>query len=384
MHVKIIEGPIQAKELRGLRIIRHLLEISTQPGLLSKHSRTRDFVCDTRLLFHTGWWAYCIVYIFVQTHLSGSTPPFRKMRFVSVLCGLAATASALGELAFNLGANSGAGVCKTSDDYKKDFEKLAPYSKIVRLYSASSCNSLKVMGAAAENAGFQVFVGIWPTDASTFQREQATLKSELPKLSVDTIKGITVGSESLYRKDLSVDDLAAAIITIKKLLKDIKDKNGKSYESVPVGTVDSWNIMVDGATAPVIKAADMVFVNAFSYWQGQTMANSSFSFVDDIMQALQVIQTEKGTTDLTFWVGETGWPTEGSNFGASSPGTSNAAKYWKESVCGIRAWGINVISFEAFDEPFKSDTSGTNDVEKHWGVFDAQRNMKYDLTCDFS
>ncbi|GMM33412.1 glucan 1,3-beta-glucosidase [Saccharomycopsis crataegensis] len=305
------------------------------------------------------------------------------MRSFILLTLLISTVTAIGDLAFNLGVEATDGSCKTAADYKQDFASLSPYSKIVRFYSASTCNTLSVLGPAAEDAGFEYFIGIWPTDSSHFAAEKSALTNELPNLSVSSVKGITVGSEALYRNDLSPSALASAITEIKDLIKDIKDKDGNSYSSVPVGTVDSWNIMVDGSSEPVIQAADMVFVNAFSYWQGQTMANSSYSFIDDIMQALQVIQTTKGTTDLTFWVGETGWATQGSAYESATPNTSNAAQYWQDAVCGIRAWGINVISFEAFDESWKPDTSGTNDVEKYWGVFDSSRNLKYKLTCDF-
>ena len=50
----------------------------------------------------------------------------------------------------------------------------------------------------------------------------------------------------------------------------------------------------------------------------------------------------------------------------------------------MRAWGVNVIVFEAFDEDWKPNTSGTSDVEKHWGVFTSSDNLKYSLDCDFS
>ncbi|WPK25895.1 hypothetical protein PUMCH_003231 [Australozyma saopauloensis] len=223
--------------------------------------------------------------------------------------------------------------------------------------------------------------GIWPTDSAHFQDEQNALKQYLPNISKDTVKVFLVGSEALYRKDMTASDLADAINTIKTLLKSIKDKNGNSYGDVPVGTVDSWNVLVDGASTAAIKAADFVYANAFSYWQGQQMNNASYSFFDDIMQALQTIQTVKGTTDLDFWVGETGWPTNGSNFEDAYPGLNNAKQYWKEAICAMRNWGVNVCVFEAFDEAWKPDTSGINDVEKYWGVFDANSQAKFSLDC---
>lgn len=258
---------------------------------------------------------------------------------------------------------------------------MKPYSTIVKTYAVSDCNTLQYLGPAAEDEGFKLVLGVWPTDDSHFAAEKAALQTYLPQISVSTVKAITVGSEALYRDDLSASALAEKINEIKSLLKDISDKNGKSYGEITVGTVDSWNVLVDGAAQPAIKAADFVYANAFSYWQGQTNANASYSFFDDVMQALQTIQTTKGSTDIDFWVGETGWPSEGSNFDASYPSVDNAKAYWRNAICAIRSWGINVAVFEAFDEAWKPDSSGTADVEKHWGVFDSNNNLKYSLEC---
>lgn len=239
------------------------------------------------------------------------------------------------------------------------------------------------MGPAAEDAGFQVMFGVWPTDDSHFEAEKQALKDYLPNISVDTVKVISVGSEALYRDDLSASALASKISEVKDLLKDIKDKNGKSYSSVQVGFVDSWNVLVDDGSQPAIKAADFTFANAFSYWQGQTKQNASYSFFDDIMQALQKIQSAKGSTDIDFWVGETGWPSEGTSFESSDPSVDNAKEFWQDAICAIRAWGVNVAVFEAFDEAWKPDSSGTSDVEKHWGVWDANSKLKYSIGCNF-
>ena len=141
--------------------------------------------------------------------------------------------------------------------------------------------------------------------------------------------------------------------------------------------------------------------NAFSYWQGQKMDNSSHSFFDDIMrtypralepllpqdihsnipiEALDRVQTIKGNSDFQFWVGETNWPTGGAKYGDAVPSNDNAATYWKESVCSMLHWGVNVFVFSAFDEEWKP-AEKDNSVEKHWGVFKDDGKPKYDLTC---
>lgn len=287
------------------------------------------------------------------------------------------------QLAFNLGVETNDANCKTGSDYAADFSYLKPYGTTVKTYAVSDCNTLQNLGPAAEKAGFSLILGVWPTDDAHFAAEKQALQDYLPKISKSTVKVISVGSEALYREDLTATQLASAISEVKELLADIKDSNGDSYSSTPVGFVDSWNVLVDGASNPAIQAADFIYANAFSYWQGQTQANSSYSFFDDIMQALQTIQTAKGSTDIDFYVGETGWPSEGTAFEDSQPSVSNAKTYWQEAICAMRGWGVNVAVFEAFDEAWKPDTSGTSDVEKHWGVWDSNNNLKYSIDCLF-
>ncbi|AET40390.1 glucan 1,3-beta-glucosidase Ecym_5657 [Eremothecium cymbalariae DBVPG len=295
----------------------------------------------------------------------------------------ASTAHAVGELAFNLGVKKKDGTCKYLQDYKNDLEALKPYTDTVKFYASSDCNTLQYLAPAADQEGFKLFVGIWPDDDAHFAAEKEALQKYLPEIKSSTVRGFLVGSESLYRDDISASDLAKRIKEVRDLLPSIKDSQGNSYGGKLVGTVDSWNVIVDGATRPVIEEADFVMANAFSYWQGQTMNNASFSFFDDIMQALQSIQTVKGTTDITFYVGETGWATEGSSFQDSVPSLDNAKQFWKEGICAMRAWGVNVIVFEAFDEEWKPITSGMDGVENHWGVWTSDRQLKYKLDCDF-
>lgn len=97
-------------------------------------------------------------------------------------------------------------------------------------------------------------------------------------------------------------------------------------------------------------------------------------------EALDRVQTIKGTTDFQFWVGETNWPTGGAKFGDAVPSNDNAATYWKESVCAMLHWGVNVFVFSAFDEEWKP-AEKDNSVEKHWGVFKDDGKPKYDLSC---
>lgn len=304
------------------------------------------------------------------------------------LLSAASSVNAIGTLGFDLGVKRNTDAqCKDTSDYLSDFSGIEPYSSLIRVYAASDCNTLEYLAPALlEKTSFKAILGIWPNDDDHFALEKTALSTYLPTISVSSVYAFTVGSEALYRADLTADELAAKITEIKSFVADIEDKDGNSYGSIPVGFADSWDIIVDGANAAPIKASDIVLSNAFSYWQGQTQANASYSFFDDIMQSLQAVQTI--SSDIEFWIGETGWATAGADYGSAVPSVSNAASFWQEGICAIRAWGINTLVFEAYDESWKPDTTGDNGVsisgvEKNWGVLNDDGTPKYELTCSF-
>lgn len=58
----------------------------------------------------------------------------------------------------------------------------------------------------------------------------------------DYVYAVTVGSEALYRKSLSADDINKHIDEVKKIVPKI-----------PVGTADSYTSYTDGQADPIIK-----------------------------------------------------------------------------------------------------------------------------------
>lgn len=150
-------------------------------------------------------------------------------------------------------------------------------------------------------------------------------------------------------------------------------------------------------------------VNAFGYWQAQNINNASATYLDDLQQAFGHIQSVAGsTTAIELWNGETGWPTDGktvqgkstpvcrmlsltsggSNYGAATAGTANAQDFFTNGVCAALDWNINVFYFEAFNEPWKPDSTGLDGQpgdEKHWGAYDAGRSpVVKDLSCNYN
>lgn len=142
-----------------------------------------------------------------------------------------------------------------------------------------------------------LYLGDRPDTDESFAADKAAVVTYAPKYP-KSVYAITVGSETMYRGNFTGDQLLAKIKDVKSAVPQFK-----------VGTADSWNKYQDGTADPLIKGGvDILLCNAFSYWQGQTVANATKSFFDDIMQAFGHIQATAGSLDKApeLWVGETG------------------------------------------------------------------------------
>jgi len=289
--------------------------------------------------------------------------------------------SAAGTLGFAVGNTNADGSCKKQSDFEADFKAIQSNTdaKIVRTYSASDqyanpCNTPSQILPAAKSAGIQVLLGMWP-DGGAYQKEKAAIDAANPTQYGDTLYGITVGSEGMYRGTYNADDLVGWV-------KDMKN----TYPNVAIGSADSWNCWANGTMDSIINSVDLVLANGFAYWQYQDISNATKTYFDDMAQALGHVQEVTGSLDkIHFMNGETGWPgTGGTNAGAAKAGDDNMKTYWQSAVCGLLDWGVDLFWFEAFDEPSKPDAIGDNGQtasEQHWGSFSADRTPKFDMRC---
>ncbi|KAB8231561.1 glycoside hydrolase superfamily [Aspergillus alliaceus] len=299
----------------------------------------------------------------------------RTAGLVSLLLAAIPAVTARGTLGLALGNKNPDGTCKSTSDYEADFDALKSLTTLVRTYSANDCNTAVNIVPAAKNKQFKVVLGVWADYDESFNNDLNVLKQTVPG-NEDVVHAITVGSETLYRNGLTAQQLLDKINQVQKV-----------FPKVSVGTVDSWNKYNDGTADPIIQGGVKYFLaNGFAYWQGKDIDHATATYFDDIAQAKAHIEKIAGNADkIQFGNGETGWPTDGgSDYGAAKASTKSAERYWKESVCAMLAWGVDVFYFEAFDESWKPKSVGDNGEsmdETHWGLFTADRKAKFDLSC---
>ncbi|KAF8534089.1 glycoside hydrolase superfamily [Trichophaea hybrida] len=276
---------------------------------------------------------------------------------------------------FNLGATTETGQCKSQDQFAADFKQIKWWSKggklnfnAVKLFSTSDCNTLAQAVPAALQEGVKLWVGVWNVDDAKFGREKAALEAALQKYpdASKWLHGINVGSESLYRKEITPGKLAQQIYDVKGMVQI-----AYKLPNIPVGTADTWTMWVDGNNQVVAQACDVVLMNGFPYWQGASIDQGLAKLQQAISATRQAVGYSK-----PFVVGETGWPMNGSNFGAAVPSKANAQAYWKAAACWLMTTDYPWFWFSAFDEPDKS-----SDVEKSFGVALPNLQLKISLKC---
>ena len=66
------------------------------------------------------------------------------------------------------------------------------------------------------------------------------------------------------------------------------------------------------------------------------------------------------------------WPSEGETKGAALPSLENAECYFFDVLAWVNESEIPLFYFEAFDEHWK----GPEELERHWGIWDAEGRLK--------
>ncbi|MCR5826461.1 MAG: S-layer homology domain-containing protein [Oscillospiraceae bacterium] len=239
---------------------------------------------------------------------------------------------------------------------RDQLEAVADYADTVRLYGASG--ELYPAYEIAHTLGLKVIGTAW------LSGNDAADKKELDALVEHCNKGYAcvacVGSETLYRGDLTPEALIADMDYVRTRLED---------PSIPVTTADVLGRLLDNVA--VRDACDLLMANSYPYWEGVPVSGA----VDALAGAMRTLQAASPGKEVV--VSETGWPTEGAGVGAAKAGTAEAAQFF----AAVRAWslssGTQVLWFDAADEPWKAADEGVEGA--HWGMMDSGLALKRDF-----
>jgi exo-beta-1,3-glucanase (GH17 family) len=243
----------------------------------------------------------------------------------------------------------------SAEQIEQDLTQLVKVTDCVRTYSID--NGLDQVAGIAAKVGLKVMQGIWLGSDRLKNLNQIATVVALTK-QYSNITSVVVGNEVLLRGEMTINDLAAIIRSV------------KSQVTVPVTYADVWEYWL--RNREIYDAVDFVTIHILPYWEDFPIrARYAAAHVDSIRQRMAVAFPGK-----EILIGETGWPSEGRMREGALPSRTNQARVVSEILLLAKQENFRVNLIEAYDQPWKRQLEGT--VGGYWGLFDSvRREVKY-------
>lgn len=267
----------------------------------------------------------------------------------------------------------------SEEEILQDLTIVQKYWNLIRVYNADDDTERILKVISEHKLPVRMMLGIWLAN-ETDHPEQKNVNIEnvlrgieLANRFKDIVIAINVGNETQVYWSWHKMDVHYLINYIRTI---------RRYTDQPVTTADDYNFWNKPEAAAVADEVDFIVTHIYPLWNGQTLRtaidwmDSTFKDIVDQYPDMQIV------------LGETGWATE---YNADKKGPGEEGTLIKGEI-GLAAqekylllhndWvnnnRVTTFLFEAFDEPWKGggESSEPNVIEKHWGVFYADRTPK--------
>ncbi|HEX7348334.1 MAG TPA: glycosyltransferase [Rhodanobacteraceae bacterium] len=246
------------------------------------------------------------------------------------------------------------GTFPTDAEVSSDLALLARHTHRIRVYSVLQYPEIPRL---AMRYHLDVLAGAW------LDRRTENNENEINALIAQAhrwpdIKRVEVGNEVLLRHDMSPEKLMAYIDRVRAAVHQ------------PVSTAEPWDIWE--RYPELVQHVDFITVHLLPYWDGVPRKDA----IGDALQHYDRLKQLYPGKPIV--IGEVGWPSNGNRFEFAKPSTANQAIFLREWMQVARERHLDYYVMEAIDQPWKQAVSGR--VEAYWGVFNADRQLKFPLT----
>lgn len=281
----------------------------------------------------------------------------------------------------------------------KEFALIATYGQGTFVWQnvpkIQDSNRLNIQ--AAKNVGLKVSAGCYQQGANPGQDliNVAWTKTEID-YALDqartngNVVELVIGNECLWGPNST-----QAIV---ELINYAKSKRAPfTKDTLPITTRQKWDVLggvnnttpgyaaMRRALLALLSACEgFVYANMYAYFDpniaGQIGRNpNQVSFTNAVTKSMNAtlaalknaFSSQKVSTEIR--IGETGWPTRGSQPGQPNDflaSTQQAQWYYEAMKSWAAANTIKTIAFEAYDEPWKGSSNGSNS-EAFFGIWQA-------------
>jgi exo-beta-1,3-glucanase (GH17 family) len=260
------------------------------------------------------------------------------------------------------------GPSPSRDELGEDLRLMSRHWSLLRLYGAAGPTETILDLIREERLDMKVMLGVWiePEAANRLEIETAIrLAGEYPEIVI----AVCVGNEtqvswSSHRvpPDLLIDYVREA----------------RARTSVPVSTADDFNYWNKPESGAVAREIDFIVTHAHPLWNGIQLENA-LEWTRSTVAQIEAAHPGKAVV-----LGETGWATRKHTEGEQATlmkgavGEAEQANFYAAARQWVDEARMPMFFFEAFDENWKGGDHPA-EVEKHWGLFRADRTPKLAL-----
>ncbi len=259
------------------------------------------------------------------------------------------------------------GPLPTRAQLTEDLRLIAKDWNMLRVYGSGPPTDTVLAIIREEALPLQVVLGAWISAADP-EADEAEISAaiRLAQSFPDEVLAVSVGNETQVDWSAHRSDRDALVDHLRRV---------RAAVSQPVTTADDYNFWNKPESQPVADAVDFVLLHAYAMWNGRGLQDA----VPWTAQVVADIQAFHPT--LLVVLGETGWATQLNPEGRevqhirASAGEAEQAAFYAD----FSSWAASVhqpyFYFSAFDEPWKG-SADPREVEKHWGLYRADRTPK--------
>lgn len=267
----------------------------------------------------------------------------------------------------------------TEAEILEDLNIIKEYWNLIRVYNSDD-DTEKILKIIRDNdLPIKVMLGVWLANE---QKVPGTKDENITNVLrciylaneySDIIAAVNVGNETQvfwsWHK-MKTENLISYIRAV------------RNNVPVPVTTADDYNYWNKNESQVVADEIDFIVTHIYPLWNGKTLHNA-IPWLDENYKNVQKNHPEKQIV-----IGEIGWAT---NYNADKKGDGEQGSLVKGDVSveaqekflieldeWIKENKVTTFLFEVFDEPWKGggDNSGSNEIEKNWGLFYENRTPK--------
>ncbi|GAA95577.1 glycoside hydrolase family 17 protein [Mixia osmundae IAM 14324] len=278
------------------------------------------------------------------------------------------------------------GCGSTLANVTRDIQLLSQLTTNMRTYGSDCSINDNILQAIADTkVNMTVWLGIYldMTNSTTNERQIQQTLDAISKHGSDHVSGVIVGNEVvLLASPTGGTPSTTAISFVVEQQKDVRTRLAalNLSKTIPVGTADAGSMM----TTSLAEGSDALMSNVHPFFGGLLISQAA-AWTYEYFQTSTVAVAAAASNNPAVFIAETGWPTNSTNadgsynstddtLGGAVAGVPELQTFLDTYLCQSLVNNTKSFYFEAFDEPWKELAYGG--VESHWGLFDADRNLK--------